>query len=149
MATWERFEAEAGGLAAEVRRRFEAGKTHVLATLRRDGAPRVSGSEVEFLGREVSFGSMLHAVKALDLRRDGRCAIHAHPCEDGDAKIAGVAYEVSGAEKEGLTTGSEPPGDFHAFRLDLREAVLTRVEDGELVIRVWRPGKPVETHRRK
>lgn len=148
MATWQRFDEEAGELAAEVRRRFEAAKSHVLATLRKDGSPRVSGSEVDFSSGDVSFGSMLHAVKALDLRRDGRCAIHAHPCDDGDAKIAGVAYEAFGAEKERLTTGSEPPGDFHAFRLDLREAVLTRVEDGQLVIRVWRPGKPVETYRR-
>jgi pyridoxamine 5'-phosphate oxidase-like protein len=148
MATWEQFEDEAGDLAAEVRRRFEAAKSHVLATLRKDGSPRVSGSEVAFTRGDLSFGSMLNAVKALDLRRDGRCAIHAHPCDDGDAKIAGVAYEAPGAEKERLATGSEPPGDFHAFRLDVREAVLTRVEDGELVIRVWRPGKPVETYRR-
>lgn len=148
MVTWQQFHDEAGELASEVRRRFEAAKTHVLATVRKDGSPRVSGSEVDFQGDELSFGSMLNAVKALDLRRDGRCAIHAHPHDDGDAKIAGVAHELTGAEKQAATTGSEPPGDFHAFRLDLKEAVLTRVEDGELVIRVWRPGKPVETYRR-
>lgn len=150
MATWQRFEEEAAELAAAVRARFGAGQTHVLATLRRDGSPRVSGTEVDFRGAELSFGSMRGAVKARDLLRDGRCAIHAHPYGDGDgdAKVAGVALEVAGADRAAYTTGTEPPGGFHAFRLDLHEAVLTRVVGEELVISVWRPGRGVATHRR-
>ncbi|WP_084965230.1 pyridoxamine 5'-phosphate oxidase family protein [Thermoactinospora rubra] len=149
MARWEQFESEAGELASAVKARFQAAETHILATLRKDGSPRVSGTEVDFLGPDLSFGSMLNAVKARDLRRDGRCAIHAHPSKDGDAKVAGVAVEVTGPEKGAYTTGSEPPGDFHAFRLDLREAVITGVEGDELVIRLWRPGEGVRTFRRK
>ncbi|WP_131742412.1 pyridoxamine 5'-phosphate oxidase family protein [Actinomadura roseirufa] len=149
MASWKQFEEEAAELAATVRARFAAADTHVLATLRKDGSPRVSGSEVDFQNADLSFGSMLGAVKARDLRRDGRCAIHAHPSGDGDAKVAGVAQEITDpAEKESYTTGDEPPGDFHAFRLDLREAVLTSVEGNELVIKVWRPGEGVRTVRR-
>lgn len=143
---YEQFESEAGDLASAVRARFEKAETHILATLRKDGSPRVSGSEVAFHGPDLSFGSMLNAVKALDLRRDGRCAIHAHP---GDAKVSGVAFEVTDREEKKLyTTGDEPPGDFHAFRLDLRDVVLTAVEGNELVVRLWRPGRPVETFRR-
>jgi hypothetical protein len=152
MATWQQFEQEAGDLAAQVRGRFEAEKSHVLATLRKDGSPRVSGSEVAFVGPELVFGSMLGAVKARDLIRDGRCAVHAcpHDAKDpGDAKVAGVAVEVHGEEKERCKTGDEPPGDFHMFRLDLREAVLTAVEGDELVIRLWQPGEGVRTTRRK
>ncbi|HEX6497876.1 MAG TPA: pyridoxamine 5'-phosphate oxidase family protein [Micromonosporaceae bacterium] len=148
MATWKQFESEAPDLAATVRARFEAHETHVLATLRKDGSPRVSGTEVDFRGPDLSFGSMLNAVKARDLQRDGRCAIHAHPSEGGDAKVAGVAIEVTGDDKAVYTTGSEPPGDFHAFRLDLTEAVLTAVEDGEIVIRLWRPEQPMRVMRR-
>lgn len=150
MATWKRFEEEAAELAAQVRARFEAHETHVLATVRKDGSPRVSGSEVDFKGAELTFGSMLGAVKARDLRRDGRCAIHAHP-GNGDAKIAGVATEVVDAgEKQAMATGTEPPGDFHAFRLDLTEAVLTAVDQEEqlLVIRLWRPGRGVKVFTR-
>ncbi|MET9414369.1 pyridoxamine 5'-phosphate oxidase family protein [Streptomyces klenkii] len=149
MVTWEQFESEANDLAAMVKARFEGAETHILATLRKDGSPRVSGSEVGFLGPDLSFGSMLNAVKALDLRRDGRCAIHAHPSEGGDAKVSGVAFEVTDPEEKKIyRTGEEPPGDFHAFRLDLREVVLTAVEGGELVVRLWRPGLPVKTFRR-
>lgn len=151
MATWKQFEEEAAELAAEIRARFEAHETHVLATLRKDGSPRVSGSEVDFKGAELTFGSMLGAVKARDLRRDGRCAIHAHPA-DGDAKIAGVAVEVvDPEEKKALTDGTEPSEDFHAFRLDLREAVLTSVDHEEqlLVIQLWRPGQGVKVTKRR
>ncbi|MGW4242145.1 pyridoxamine 5'-phosphate oxidase family protein [Nocardia sp. NPDC004722] len=146
MATWLDFSNEAPELAAQVRLRFEAHKTHVLATLRRDGAPRVSGSEVEFIGPDLMFGSMPAAVKAADLRRDGRCAIHAHPNE-GDAKVIGVAIELTGPAKAAL--GSPP--DVHNFRLDLTAAVLTSVDPAAelLIIQHWRPGKGVLVTRRR
>jgi Pyridoxamine 5'-phosphate oxidase len=153
MTTWAQFENEARDFAATVRARFEAAETHVLATLRKDGSPRVSGSEVQFTGQQLTFGSMVNAVKARDLQRDGRCAIHANPSADardmGDAKVAGIAIEVTGAAKSAYASGSEPAEDFHAFRLDLNEAVVTSVEGDELVVRVWHPGQAVQTFRRK
>ena len=149
MATWAQFESEASQFAAMVHARFEAAETHILATLRKDGSPRVSGSEVAFQGPDLSFGSMPNAVKALDLQRDGRCAIHAHPGKDGDAKVAGIAIEVTGEAKDADLTSSEPPGGSHAFRLELHEAVMTAVEGDELVIRFWRPGLGVRTVRRR
>jgi hypothetical protein len=147
MTTWAQFENEASDFAAMVRARFEAAETHILATLRKDGSPRVSGTEVNFTGSHLSFGSMLNAVKALDLQRDGRCAIHAHPSHDGDAKVAGIAIEVTGEAKNAY--GGAPAGGFHAFRLELSEAVVTAVEGDELVIRFWRPGHGIRTIRRK
>jgi hypothetical protein len=153
MTTWAQFENEARDFAATVRARFEAAETHILATIRKDGSPRVSGSEVQFTGQQLTFGSMLNAAKARDLQRDGRCAIHANPSPDardtGDAKVAGIAREVTGEAKNAYATGSEPGEDFHAFVLDLNEAVITSVEGDELVVRVWRPGQGVQTFRRK
>src|SRR5271154_4668316 len=149
MTTWAQFEAEAAELAAIVRERFEAAETHILATLRKDGAPRVSGSEVAFKGEDLTFGSMLGAVKALDLRRDGRCAIHAHPSTGGDVKVAGVAMEVAGDAKNAHVPEGETLDSFHAFRLDLREAVYTVPEGDELVIRLWQPGQGLRVIRRK
>jgi len=92
---------------------------------------------------------MPNAVKALDLQRDGRCAIHAHPSNDGDAKVAGIAVEVTGEAKDAYVTGSEPTGGSHAFRLELHEAVITAVEGDELVIRFWRPRLGVRIIRRR
>ncbi|MEV6278972.1 pyridoxamine 5'-phosphate oxidase family protein [Nocardia sp. NPDC051832] len=146
MATWQEFVSEAPELAAQVKARFEAHETHVLATLRRDGAPRVSGSEVQFLGPDLMFGSMPAARKAADLQRDGRCAIHAHP-GDGDAKVMGVAVEITGPAKEAF--GSPP--DVHDFRLDLTEVVFTSVDAAAelLVIQHWRPGRGVAITKRR
>ncbi|MFI1913684.1 pyridoxamine 5'-phosphate oxidase family protein [Nocardia sp. NPDC020380] len=130
MATWEEFEGAAPELAAAVRARFAATKHHVLATLRRDGSPRVSGTEVEFEGGEMRLGSMTGAVKARDLQRDGRFGIHANPgdgsMEGGDAKVAGVAFEL-------------PSEDSHLFRLDIQEVVHTSVDGDRLVVRWWTP----------
>jgi hypothetical protein len=86
MATWQQFTDEAPELAEKVLARFRADKSHVLSTVRRDGSPRVSGTEVDFHGPDILIGSMLSAVKARDFRRDGRFAIHAYPgFEDGGA----------------------------------------------------------------
>src|SRR6266508_1772776 len=139
MATWEQFSNEAPELAAAVRARFEANRHHVLATLRRDGSPRGSGTEVDFHGPDLTVGSMWQAVKARDLQRDGRFALHANPGDGsmagGDAKVAGVAEEVFDS------------GDPHShrFRLGLGEVVLTSLHpDGDrLVIETWRPGKGI------
>jgi hypothetical protein len=90
----------------------------VLATLRRDGSPRVSGIEVEFTDGELVMGMMPGSVKAQDLRRDPRLSLHAaseDPPHDasrwlGDAKISGRAVEVGAPADE-----DEPA---HRFKVD-------------------------------
>ena len=56
-----------GALLLYAAARFLATKHHVLATLRHDGAPRVSGNEVQFTGPHLSMGMMHGSVKARDL----------------------------------------------------------------------------------
>ena len=109
-----------------------------MATLRRDGSPRISGTEVQFAGEHLTIGSMPRAVKANDLFRDPRVAIHG-PTNDpaktgawrGEAKIAGRAVEVG--------TG----GDDHSFRIDIAEVVITRLNAARnaLVIESWTPSR--------
>jgi len=142
MVTWQEFADEAPKLAKAVRARFAASKHHVLATLRKNGSPRVSGTEVAWDGPDLVIGSMWLAIKAKDLLRDPRFALHANPgdgsMEGGDAKIAGIAVEVPA-----------PPGQSdsdelsHRFQLLLTEVVLTRVHpDGDrLVVESWKPGR--------
>ncbi|GGM79748.1 hypothetical protein GCM10012275_57960 [Longimycelium tulufanense] len=64
MATRQQFATEAPELAALVRARLEAARRHVLATVRKDGSPRVSGTEVDFYGPDLVLGSMWLARKA-------------------------------------------------------------------------------------
>ena len=141
MASWREVEETAPELARAVRACFAVRKHATLATLRRSGAPRISGTEVEFADGEVTLGSMPGAVKALDLRRDPRFALHSptvDPPEDdpeawpGEAKLAGTAVETS---DPAATDGP------HLFRLDLTEVVLTRVTGNRLEIRSWHEGR--------
>ncbi|MFC5113190.1 pyridoxamine 5'-phosphate oxidase family protein [Amycolatopsis halotolerans] len=139
MTSWDEFSAAAPMLASRVRARFAAADSHVLATLRSDGSPRVSGSEIDFRDGEAYIGSMLDALKARDLQRDDRFALHAYPGieEGGDAKIAGHAVEITDqAEAARIQEGQES----HLFRLDLREAVVTWVEDNTLWVESWHRG---------
>jgi hypothetical protein len=154
MASWSEFRTAAPELAAAVEARFTAERHHVLATIRADGSPRVSGTEVGFAHGELFLGSMPGARKAQDLQRDPRCAIHAHTGDGtmagGDAKVTGRAVEaVEELTLSRFRSDEQPPGPYHLFLLDLIEAVLTTVAGDELVVQVWRPGAEVRTTRRQ
>ena len=143
MPSWSEFEAEAPELAARVRERLDAHAHKTIATIRRDGSPRISGIETELADGELWIGSMRDALKARDLQRDPRFALHSASEEPevwtGDAKLAGVAEEVSA-----------PDATSHRLRLDLREVstVGLNEERNALVIEVWTPGQGVRTIRR-
>jgi hypothetical protein len=157
MSSWQEFEQAAPELAEAVRARLDAHRHHVLATLRKDGTPRVSGTEVRLVGADLTLGSMWGAVKALDLRRDPHFALHANPGDGsmagGDAKLSGRAVEIT---DEVALAGYEaelpepPPGRYHAFRLELTEVVLTSIGAGgdHLLIQSWRPGEEVRAVQR-
>src|SRR5690348_14344911 len=89
MPSWSDFEAAAPELAARVRARLDAHVHKTLATVRRDGSPRISGTETQLADGELWIGSMWQAQKARDLQRDPRFAIHSGsddpPGWDGDA----------------------------------------------------------------
>ena len=57
----------------------------------------------------------------------------------GDAKVAGVAEEVS-----------SPDGTSHRFRLDIREASTVELDDERkhLIITVWTPELGLRTFKR-
>ena len=141
MATWAEFEAEARELATRVRQRFDSHTHKTIATLRSDGSPRISGIECEIAGGELQFGSMWRAVKALDLLRDPRFALHSGsddpPEWAGDAKVAGTATAT--------TVQGEDGSRHHLFRCDITEAVLVGLSDArdKLVIESWHPGRGV------
>ena len=136
MAAWGEFERAEPKFAARVRRLMSARKHLTMATLRKDGSPRISGTEVQFNGQQLEIGSMRGAVKAVDLLRDPRIAIHG-PTTDpakggrwrGEAKVAGRALPVAGE------------GDAHRFQIDVDEVVLTRLNSARdrLVIESWNP----------
>jgi hypothetical protein len=143
MASWGEVEAQAPELAARARSLFDGFTHKTMATLRRDGSPRISGTEVEFSDGEAWIGSMSRGVKALDLQRDPRFAIHSGSADPpdwpGDAKIAGTAVEVT-----------EPGADSHRFRLEITELSVVRLGDpaDHLLIESWHEGRGLSSLRR-
>ena len=150
MASWHEIEEQAPVFSARVKELFEAGSSKTIATLRRDGSPRISASEAQFEGDDLIFGMMPGSLKLLDLRRDPRLAMHAPTTEPpadhserwpGDAKLAGLAVEVQ-PSPEAIVDGAA------FFRIDIREVTLTSVGDpaDHLVIESWHP---VDGHTRR
>ena len=143
MVSWNEVEQAEPEFAAKVRGLFDAHKHKTIATLRADGAPRISGIEAEFADGELTFGSMPRARKGADLHRDPRFALHSattDPPDDpagwpGEAKVAGRAYVV-----KALDGADGPEGEL--FRADLDEVVFTGLNASAtlLVIESWRPG---------
>jgi hypothetical protein len=155
MPSWSEFEAAAPELAREVRGRLDARVHKTLATLRRDGSPRISGTETRFADGELWIGSMWRARKALDLQRDPRFALHSGsddpPGWEGDAKVAGVVDEVTDPERVRAINGeAAAAGPTHLFRLDVREASAVRLSEDrkQLVIEAWTPSGGVRAMRR-
>jgi hypothetical protein len=145
VSTWKEFADSAPELASRVEVLFTSHKHHTMATVRRDGSPRISGTEVYFADGQLRFGMMSGARRGWDLRRDPRLAIHSHsvdPPEDdaqawpGEAKVAGTAIEAD--------SGQEPGGEYN---VDITDVVLTYL-DGDLIIEHWTRDNQIAYHRR-
>ena len=122
MATWAQFESEAPGLA-EVAARLWPGvvalNQHVaprqgtpcfdvsyLASIRRDGGPRVHPFCPILAGGGLFAAIPRSSPKGWDLRRDPRCAIHALPGPDDDELyIRARAFEKSDDATRSLVLG--------------------------------------------
>ena len=154
MARWDEFAAQEPALAERVRAFFDARVHHMLATVRPDGAPRISGTEVVFALGDLWLGSMWRSPKARDLVADGRYALHCGSADPpewvGAAKVAGRAEEVPDADTKAAVMaarGGESPtdGPFHLFRLDIAEAIVLALPDPptHLVATLWRDGRGV------
>lgn len=150
---WAAFAEAAPELAGRIRARFDATGLSIMATLRRDGSPRISAVETVFGGGELWLGMMGGSLKARDLQRDPRVALHAATADKdvaaGDAKIAGRAIEVTDPDAIRVFTGAvqedmgfDPPEPFHAFRVDVTEASFLVPAGDHLDIDIWTEGSP-------
>ncbi|HEX9992074.1 MAG TPA: pyridoxamine 5'-phosphate oxidase family protein [Acidimicrobiales bacterium] len=151
MASWNDLAAAAPDLAERTMARFRATGLAILATIRRDGSPRLTGIEVTFRDGDLWLGMMDGSLKALDLRRDPRLALHAATVDkevrDGDAKVAGRAVEVLDEDVKArflehveAENGQAPPGPYHLFRVDVSEVSFLRPAGDHLVIETWTEG---------
>jgi hypothetical protein len=153
MARWQEVVDSAPELARTVQQMFDARVHKTMATLRKDGSPRISGIECEFTDGQLRFGSMKGSMKSLDLKRDPRLALHG-PSNDppndptqwpGEAKITGRAIEITNTGEAGSTETHAG----HSYVVDVEAVVLTRVGGMDhLVIEQWHEGMGLVTSKR-
>ena len=161
MPSWSNVVAAAPDLAAEVQARFDAHGLGLLATLRRDGSPRISGIEPLFWDGELWLGMMPDSRKVDDLLHDPRFALHCATTDKqvtaGDAKLSGCAVPVRDAADKARyssafkdQTGYEPgAGPFALFKADVLELSMLRPAGDHPDIAYWRAGGKVQRVERR
>lgn len=154
MVSWSDIVGSHPDFARRAKELFDVHKHKTLATIRRDGSPRISGTEISFVDGEIWFGGMWQSLKAQDLQRDPRFAIHGPTVDPegdwkGDVKIAGTAEEVSDdAVKQKIAEGGGGEGRYHLFRANITELVITSVAGDYLQIETWRDATGLHTVKR-
>jgi predicted pyridoxine 5'-phosphate oxidase superfamily flavin-nucleotide-binding protein len=159
MSSWTDVTTAAPELADHARARVESTGLALLATLRRDGSPRLSGIEPLFAMGELWLGMMDASLKARDLQRDPRMTLHNATVDknvtEGDVKVSGRAVEAHDvdtkqrfADAVSAQHGEMPPGPFHLFRVDVTEVSSIRPAGDHLVTESWREGRPVRQVKR-
>lgn len=96
---WADFEASAPELAELGLAGFREQNLALVGTLRADGWPRVSATEVYFVDGELLLGMMPRSRKSRDLERDPRITVMTPQCDReakrGDFKLYGRAHQVT------------------------------------------------------
>ena len=155
MSAWKTVMEDEPEFADRVRRLFDAGRHKTIATLRADGAPRISGIECEFVDGDLRFGSMTGSLKGADLRRDPRFALHSpssHPEGGKDGEWPGEAKIAGRAVPAGPITAdaeNEPRGEM--FVADITEVVFTglNADASRLIIESWVPDRGLKSIERE
>jgi hypothetical protein len=142
--SWKILEEQQPDLAAFGAERLD-GKVSYLATIRKDGSPRVHPM-TPIIGQGHLFVFMEPtSPKGHDLKRDGRYAIHCgvsnNSGESGEFIITGKAHLVDDPALRALATkhASYSPVDrYILFEFDIESAASTIYPDGSPIRHSWK-----------
>jgi hypothetical protein len=131
MATWADLETAAPELAAAGHRLLHA-RGHgeaLLATIRGDGLPRISGISLAIVDGRIYAFIIIKSAKLLDLERDGRYAMHAHVDEaaPNEFAIRGRASAVADDARRAAVAADwsfEVDDDYRLFEFSIEAALL-------------------------
>lgn len=148
---WKEFETAAPEVARLGAERLLRTGLAIVATIRKDGTPRIDPVEPFFAHGHLLLG-MMRSQKAFDLLRDPRCLLHS-PISDptgaeGEFKLRGRALAVGDADLwEGYRQAyadrwkARPPEGFpfRVFSLQIETATVIRwdIEKSEMIIDRW------------
>jgi pyridoxamine 5'-phosphate oxidase-like protein len=131
---WDEFTTAAPELAGLGEERLRGRELCLLGTLRKNGYPRISPVEPEFVDGELMLGLMWQSPKALDLLRDPRCVVHSVVSDrggtEGDFKLYGQAVPIADPQvraryretiKARIDWEPEEP-NYHLLAIDIESA---------------------------
>jgi hypothetical protein len=131
---WDEFATACPEIAARGEERLRQHELCLLGTIRRDGWPRISPVEPDFVDGELMIGMMWQSLKARDLVRDARCTLHSVVSNrngtEGDFKLHGAAVDVREAERRdryrdtifGRIGWAPDEPTYHLFAIDVQAA---------------------------
>ena len=100
---WQEFPQQDPESAALGQERLERHGLVMVATLLKNGWPRISPVEPLFFNAQLYLGMMWRSQKALDLLRDPRCCVHNAVSDrmatDGEFKVYGRALDITNPEE--------------------------------------------------
>jgi hypothetical protein len=154
MASWAQFKSSQPGMAAVLLQRLEEVPICYLATVRRDGSPRVHPicpivTDDAMYVAVAGSGRLNPSPKRWDLRNDGRFAMHAMPGpRDDEFYCTGRARFVTSMDEKGAVAAAaghtvHPTDDVFELAVSLvMTAYWERLgePDTYAVRRVWREG---------
>jgi hypothetical protein len=155
--TWRELELAAPEIAEPGKARLDETRVALLATLRRDGSPRISPIEPFFGEGQLVFGAMAWTLKARDLERAPRCTLHSAvtgPNEgEPELKLYGRAIEADDDLRAACPDGwwtDQPHEAARVFSLSIEEAAFVTwdYEGGEMTVRRWSRETGLKTSRR-
>ena len=148
---WSEFADACPEIAVPARERFVRDELVLLGTVTRDGWPRISPCELDFVGDDLQMGMMWRSPKALDLLRGSPLLVHSVQADrhavEPDIKLRGRGIDLSdpavrdgyrAAIKARIDWEPEEP-NYHLFALEVEQAaVLSFGKNGE-TITTWDP----------
>ena len=150
---WSDFQERQPRLAKIATDRLLGPGVVLVATIRKDGTPRISAVEPFVLDGELWLCMLLDSRKAADVKRDPRLLVHSiitgREEPGGEVKVRGTARLVDdeavhrrfAAEVSKALPWSPEPGRFHLFALELEQITYIRYDDsGDQHLVLWPQG---------
>lgn len=152
---WSELERAQPGLARLGQERLITPGVLLVATIRRDGTPRLSPVEPYLMDGDLWLSMLWQSAKAADLLRDPRILVHSivtgRDGGEGELKIRGTvrAEDDPGVRRryaEAVTADlgwSPTPGQFHLFAVSLGDVTFIRYDSasGDQHVAMWPPAR--------
>lgn len=144
---WAGLEQVAPDLAGRVRGAIDQFGLVLVATIRRDGTPRISPVEAHVVRHRLMLVMIAGSLKARDLARDSRLTLQTpvtNPDHPGrEAKLRGRVTEVDRTQRAATAAlietarGWRPRDSWCFFALDLSAVSLIEWHEGHMTLSRW------------